>query len=53
MQDLSGQVRKYIPIRTWLQTYKRENLVKDLEAGVIVSLSTEAAVRKYSRRFPE
>ncbi|MDD1639862.1 MAG: SulP family inorganic anion transporter [Methanomicrobiales archaeon] len=36
MQEPQGRVRKYVPIRNWLPSYKRDNLVPDLIAGVTV-----------------
>jgi SulP family sulfate permease len=36
MQEPQGRVRKYIPIRNWLPSYKREDLVPDLIAGITV-----------------
>jgi len=36
MQQPEGWVRKYIPIRNWLPSYKREDLVPDLIAAVTV-----------------
>ena len=36
MQQPEGWVRKYVPIRNWLPSYKREDLVPDLIAAVTV-----------------
>lgn len=36
MQEPQGWVRKYIPIRNWLPSYNREDLLPDLVAGITV-----------------
>jgi high affinity sulfate transporter 1 len=36
MQQPEGRIRKFVPIRNWLPSYKREDLVPDLIAAVTV-----------------
>ena len=36
MQEPQGWARKYIPIRNWLSSYERKDLVPDLVAGITV-----------------
>jgi SulP family sulfate permease len=36
MQQPEGWIRKFVPIRNWLPSYKREDLVPDLIAAVTV-----------------